>query len=217
MKSLEDKEHALEEAKKRAERYAADVKVQNHEFWKEEHEKAKRERRQRKDENERREKKEDADSERQQRSQAKQSEYFKRKEDTKEQERQRAREEKSQRRQRQAREQAGSHWQRAGKEPDSEKRSHRHDGFPPPPHNDTAHSDFYALLDVSRWATQIEVQQAAKRKRIETHPEKLSRRNLSSLTLEALVERARIVGQAADVLCDPLTRLKYDNQHADFW
>jgi len=39
MKSLEDKEHALEEAKKRAERYAADVKVQNHEFWKEEHEK----------------------------------------------------------------------------------------------------------------------------------------------------------------------------------
>lgn len=215
VKSTQDKDRAMEEARKCAERNAADVKVQNQEFWNEERKQKERERRQWKEENRRREKKEDADSERQQRSQAKQSQYFKRQEDTQEQERQRAREEKFRRRQRQAREQAGSHWQRARKE--SEGSSHRDHDSPSSRHNDRAYLDFYALLGVSRWATQAEVQKAARRKRIETHPDGLSGRNVSSLMFEALVERAKIVGQAADVLCDPLTRLKYDNQQAAFW
>ena len=74
--------------------------------------------------------------------------------------------------------------------------------------------DFYALLGISRWATQAEVLKAAKKKRIETHPDRLGCRYIMPLTYDALVERAMIVGHAADVLCDPLTRLKYDNQQA---
>lgn len=215
VKSTQDKERACEEARKCAERNAADAKMQNKEFWNEERKQKERERKHWKEENRRREKEEEAEAERHQRSQAKQSQYFKHKEDAKEQERQRAREEKSRRQQRQAREQAGSHWQRARKE--SEGSSHHDHGFPSSQYQSRAYLDFYALLGISRWATQAEVLKAAKKKRIETHPDRLSGRNVSPLMLEALVERAMIVGQAADVLCDPLTRLKYDNEQAAFW
>lgn len=71
--------------------------------------------------------------------------------------------------------------------------------------------DLYALLGVSPSATQKEVQKAARMKRIETHPDKCGGANLSRAQYEGVLERSKIVGQAADILCDPVARQKSDS------
>lgn len=215
VRSIQDKERASVEAKHRAELNAADVRVQNREFWNEELKYQERERRQRKEENRWREGDERARLERQQRSQARQSQYIKHHVDGKEQERQRTREETSHRRHQQAREQVGSHSQRARKEPVGSSH-HAHD-CPSSRQRGRASVDYYALLGISRGATQAEVLKAAKKKRIETHPDRHSGQYISPLMFDAMVERAMLVGQAADVLGDSSKRLKYDQRPAAHW
>ena len=82
-------------------------------------------------------------------------------------------------------------------------------GHPP---KDQGPPDLYAILDISPSATQEEVQKAGKRKRIENHPDRFSGRKLSPQEVDKIIERSKLIGQAADVLCDPTARVKYDGE-----
>lgn len=63
-------------------------------------------------------------------------------------------------------------------------------------------------------ATQADLVKAARKKRIETHPEKFSGRNLAPAEVDKIIERSKTVGNAADILCDPVARLQYDDKVA---
>ena len=80
---------------------------------------------------------------------------------------------------------------------------------PPPP-------DHYAVLEILPTATTAEILKAAKKKRIETHPDKFSGQNLAPSEVDRIVERAKNVGLAADALSDPETKRKYDQKVADW-
>ena len=73
---------------------------------------------------------------------------------------------------------------------------------------------FYEILGISPFSTQEEILKAAKRKRIETHPDRFSGQNLGPSDVDTIIERSKMVGHAADILCDPTARLKYDNKLA---
>jgi len=60
--------------------------------------------------------------------------------------------------------------------------------------------------------TQDELKKAARKKRVETHPDKFSGRNISPAEVDAIIETSKTVGHAADILCDPAARLKYDGE-----
>jgi curved DNA-binding protein CbpA len=62
--------------------------------------------------------------------------------------------------------------------------------------------------------TQAELVKAARKKRIETHPDKFSGRNISPAEVDAIIETSKTVGHAADILCDPAARAKYDGETA---
>ena len=55
---------------------------------------------------------------------------------------------------------------------------------------------------------------AARKKRVETHPDKFSGRNISPAEVDAIIETSKTVGHAADILCDPAARAKYDGEVA---
>jgi len=62
--------------------------------------------------------------------------------------------------------------------------------------------------------TQAELVKAARKKRVETHPDKFSGRNISPAEVDAIIERSKTVGHAADILCDPVERAQYDSEVA---
>jgi len=62
--------------------------------------------------------------------------------------------------------------------------------------------------------TQAELVKAARKKRVETHPDKFSGRNISPAEVDAIIETSKTVGHAADILCDPAARAKYDGEVA---
>ncbi|KAL8664625.1 MAG: hypothetical protein Q9202_002895 [Teloschistes flavicans] len=70
--------------------------------------------------------------------------------------------------------------------------------------------DFYGLLGVSPSCSQAEIEKAAKRKRIEVHPDRLIKEGMTPQELQAIDERAKMVGGAADTLLDPSKRRRYD-------
>ena len=71
--------------------------------------------------------------------------------------------------------------------------------------------DHYATLGVDRWASQEEIVKAAKSMRIEVHPDRLRRKEgLTSTDFDAIDEQAKKVGWAADILCDPVAKARYD-------
>lgn len=55
---------------------------------------------------------------------------------------------------------------------------------------------------------------AARKKRIETHPDRFSGRNISPAEVDEIIEKSKTVGHAADILCDPVTRVQYDDEVA---
>ncbi|KAL8970958.1 MAG: hypothetical protein Q9197_003537 [Variospora fuerteventurae] len=70
--------------------------------------------------------------------------------------------------------------------------------------------DLYSCLGLSVWSPQEEVVQAARRKRIEVHPDRVKKADMTDDDLQRVDEIAKEVGQAADILSDPVKRVKYD-------
>ncbi|KAL9010397.1 MAG: hypothetical protein Q9173_004661 [Seirophora scorigena] len=72
--------------------------------------------------------------------------------------------------------------------------------------------DLYGCLDLFVWSPQEEIVQAARRRRIEVHPDKVKKPNMTDKELRRIDEIAMEVGQAADILSDPVKRAKYDRE-----
>lgn len=68
----------------------------------------------------------------------------------------------------------------------------------------------YCILGVHPSTSHEGILKAAKKKRIETHPDKFTKDGLSLDKLVKIIETAKVVGMASDVLCDPKKRQKYD-------
>ena len=86
---------------------------------------------------------------------------------------------------------------------------------PPPPSPAKAPAqDYYTLISVLPTATQAEIRKAIKKARIAHHPDRFMTQNLSPEALAEVVERAKCVGQACDVLEDPAARSMYDAELA---
>ena len=94
-------------------------------------------------------------------------------------------------------------------EPQAKRPASSGGGLPP---KDQGPPDLYAILGISPSASQEEVQKAGKKKRIENHPDRYSGQNLFPQEVDKIIERSKLIGQAADVLCDPIARLKYDGE-----
>lgn len=61
-------------------------------------------------------------------------------------------------------------------------------------------------------ATSEEIKSAAKRRRVEVHPDKLKKSGMSDSERAKIDAAAAEVGQAADVLSNPEQKLEYDRQ-----
>ena len=72
--------------------------------------------------------------------------------------------------------------------------------------------DFYAILKISHLATDDQIRSAAKRRRVEVHPDRLKRPGMSESEMNEIDKMAARVGEASDVLLNPEQRLKYDSQ-----
>lgn len=72
--------------------------------------------------------------------------------------------------------------------------------------------DHYAALKLSPLATNEEIKSAAKRRRVEVHPDKLKKLGMSDSERAKIDVAAATVGQAADVLQDPEQKLGYDRK-----
>ena len=70
--------------------------------------------------------------------------------------------------------------------------------------------DYYAILGISSRASPDEIAKAARKMRIETHPDKLKTPGMSAREEKKIDERAAGVGQAADVLMDSAQKRAYD-------
>ena len=72
--------------------------------------------------------------------------------------------------------------------------------------------DHYGTLRLDPLATDEEIKSAAKRRRVEVHPDKLKKPGMSTSELAKIDDAAAKVGQAADVLQDPKQKLEYDRK-----
>ena len=72
--------------------------------------------------------------------------------------------------------------------------------------------DFYVILETSHLATEVEIKRAARRKRVEVHPDKLKRPGMSDSERDKIDAGAAQVGQAADVLQNLEQKLEYDRK-----
>ena len=72
--------------------------------------------------------------------------------------------------------------------------------------------NFYAILKIGHLATDDEIRSAAKRRRVEVHPDKLKRPGMSESEIEEIDAEAARVGEASDVLLNPEQKLKYDRK-----
>ena len=72
--------------------------------------------------------------------------------------------------------------------------------------------DFYAILKISHLATDDQIRSAAKRRRVEVHPDRLKRPGMSESEMDEIDAAAARVGQASDVLLNPEQKLKYDSK-----
>lgn len=210
---------SAKKARERAERIAADVQAEEEKLQEESRAKAERRKRQAEKKKADYEKKQQEEEfERQRNKEWQNSEPRRRFERDREEERRKSeqREHQERRRQEKAEEREFHERQRQEGREQRGERPRRSNGARPSPPVTTRPADLYALLGVSRWATQDEVLKAAKKKRIETHPDKFSGKGLSPSEVGTLVEQSMLTGQAADILCDPLSRLKHDNE-LDAW
>ncbi|KAL8684709.1 MAG: hypothetical protein Q9218_008175 [Villophora microphyllina] len=72
--------------------------------------------------------------------------------------------------------------------------------------------DFYNVFDISPLSTHAEIEKAAKKKRIEVHPDKLKKDGMTAQELRMIDERTKLVGGAADTLLDEALRRVYDER-----
>ena len=72
--------------------------------------------------------------------------------------------------------------------------------------------DLYAILKISHLATDDQIRSAAKRRRVEVHPDRLKRPGMSESEKDEIDAAAARVGQASDVLLNPEQKLKYDRK-----
>ena len=82
--------------------------------------------------------------------------------------------------------------------------------------NSTPPLDHYAALNISHNATEAEIIKAARKRRIETHPDKFAGKFYTQKEADAINTRAQNVGLAADVLCDATARRRYDGEMAQW-
>ncbi|KAI4222036.1 MAG: hypothetical protein L6R36_006458 [Xanthoria steineri] len=83
------------------------------------------------------------------------------------------------------------------------------------PKASSAAPDLYALLGVNPRSSRQAIERAAKKKRIDCHPDKLKRNGMSDPELQAIDDWAKEVGGAAEVLLDPSKRAQYDKQRSN--
>lgn len=75
--------------------------------------------------------------------------------------------------------------------------------------------DLYGDLRIHPSSTQGEIAQAARKRRIEVHPDKLKKPGMTDKELEKIDQTAMQVGRAADILLDPEKKAKYDKKLTD--
>ena len=68
----------------------------------------------------------------------------------------------------------------------------------------------YKLLGVNASSSHDEIERAAKKKRIETHPDKLKKPGMTKAELNRIDETAKEVGGAAEILLNPAKRSQYN-------
>ncbi len=109
------------------------------------------------------------------------------------------------------------------KKPDSSRTEGRREGIPGSNRRNSSHEasqpktreifpDYYATLKLSHLATEEEIKRAAKLRRIEVHPDRLKKPEMSAVELAQIDSVATQVGQAADVLLNPEQKQKYDRE-----
>ena len=80
----------------------------------------------------------------------------------------------------------------------------------PPPAAEPPAPDYYTLIGIASTTSEADLLKAVKKARIANHPDRFMNKNLSPKELEKVVERAKCIGQACDVLEDPKARRVYD-------
>ncbi|KAL8840446.1 MAG: hypothetical protein Q9170_001322 [Blastenia crenularia] len=103
------------------------------------------------------------------------------------------------------------------KGPDSKKEQKKSNGKPKTGNYDgpAGFPDFYASLQVPRWSCHEYIVQAARRRRIEVHPDKLKKPGMTAEELKSIDQIAMEVGRAADILTDPSKRSGYERELTD--
>ena len=93
--------------------------------------------------------------------------------------------------------------------------NHRHQGVPARKAREEL-PDHYLTLGISPLASAEEIKTAAKRKRVEVHPDRLKKAGMDESELAKIDAVAAKVGQAAEVLQNAEQKLKYDRQRKAF-
>ncbi|KAL8707973.1 MAG: hypothetical protein Q9225_007672 [Loekoesia sp. 1 TL-2023] len=70
--------------------------------------------------------------------------------------------------------------------------------------------DFYGYLNTHPLSSHEDIIQAARKRRVEVHPDKLKKSGMTDEELRKIDQTAKQVGWAADILLDPAKRAKYD-------
>ena len=106
--------------------------------------------------------------------------------------------------------------------PNSSRRNDTPQGNSRSNRNNTAHKpepqarddlpDFYAILKISHLATDGQIRSAAKRRRVEVHPDQNKKAGMSKSEMDEIDAVAATIGEASEVLLDPEQKLKYDRK-----
>ncbi|KAL8655449.1 MAG: hypothetical protein Q9226_003042 [Calogaya cf. arnoldii] len=85
---------------------------------------------------------------------------------------------------------------------------------PKPPINPKTRAvmNLYEILGVKLGSSPEDIKRAAKKRRVECHPDRLKRLDMSTAELQAIEDRAQRVGGAAEVLLDPELRKRYNRR-----
>ena len=94
-------------------------------------------------------------------------------------------------------------------------RNHRHQGVPAKKAGEEL-PDHYLTLKISPLASAEEIKTAAKRRRVEVHPDRLKKEGMDESELAKIDAMAAKVGQAAEVLQNAEQKRKYDLQRNAF-
>ena len=97
-------------------------------------------------------------------------------------------------------------------DPSHEDRKHRYHQEVPLSKAEEKMPDHYATLKLGPFATDEEIKSAAKRRRVEVHPDKLKKEGMSESERAKIDEAAAKVGQAADVLQNLEQKREYDRK-----